>query len=67
MFQALGLKVSEMPCLGLLEKPGLFWPESQTQVTVLPSAHALPCLLPVVPLWEPTSVPVVLYISLSAV
>lgn len=56
-----------MPCLGLPEKPGPFWPESQTQVTVLPSARGLPCLLPVAPLWEPTSVPVVLYISLSAV
>lgn len=39
--QALVLVVSEVPCPGLLAKPGPSLSESQTQVTTLPSAYGL--------------------------
>lgn len=65
--QALVLMVSEMPCLGLLEKPGPFLSESQTQVTVLPFTHGLTHLLPAASFRGPTAAPMALFISLGMV
>lgn len=56
--QALVLVVSDVLCLGLLEKPGPSLPGSQTQVTIL---HLPVGLLPPVALWLLSAVPMTLF------